>query len=236
MTLLLKRFSKILAVSIIAIFTISCNSLPKEEADNLCHAISQLKGTDYSNFPNVILLYNTTADSIEIVNQNQRLEMNKYIVKTIGEKNDTLMLTAHLLISNPTQMGTWLGEHIVKEAIKKDNRTNQQRSAQLLKKINIARFLYEKSGESSSIKEMELAIDLYINCLDKQTQAKLFTRVSSPEILGNYIANSEKDKDKEELLKEIQKIYSKDEALLNRFNNSINQNNNPINQNEDVKP
>lgn len=202
----------------ITLIVASCKFTPPKESQNLLDSIKALQGTNYSKFPSVIERYNQIGDSLTAIDKKHRQGLNNYLVESVGNGNDTLLIATQIIIQNPTAMGQWFGDYLAEMAFNAKNSTIDQRSQMLMKQLNIAYFLYKMSGEPSSIKEMETSIDNYINHLDNQRQARLFTLMSSPEELAEEAAESSND---DLLINAIRSAYAEDATLLSRFNTAL---------------
>lgn len=217
MTHWLKKYSKIAIVLAIFIMIGSCSSSPSKESIQLLDTIKTLKGSNYSNFPKVIGLYNNITDSLNSIDSNLKVILDDYLIKEVGTSNDTLELALRVVSNSPKKMGIWLGKDIVNITFHTSDLSVSQRSSLLLNRLNIVRFLYKKSGEESSAKEMETNLDKYIDSLDLKSKSTLFVLMSSPEELGEALS---KDRD-EDLIKAIQEKYGKDINMLTRFNQVV---------------
>ncbi|MDD2962135.1 MAG: hypothetical protein PHR45_08690 [Muribaculaceae bacterium] len=221
MTHLQKFYFRTALACIVIIGFGACSQASPTEGKEIVNKIENLQATDFASFPSVIEDYNTYADSLLAIDPKLSEALDNYIVKNIDNKCDTIRIAAYITIYNPIKVGIHIVDLISQYAQDK-NLTVEQRCAKSMNEILVARFLYMKTGETSSIGEMEKSIEDYIRKMDTATRAKLYTAVSAPSYLAIAISRDSCYNQSDSLITEIRNIYKNDEQLLDKFNDSLN--------------
>lgn len=110
--------------------------------------------------------------------------------------------------------------------------SNHSETKSLLSDINIINFLYNKTGEPSSINEFQSAYNAHIDSLPSDKKATVYARTLKPAILAGGMAeelekaanqkNTEWIKETLNIIEGIKKEYSSNKENFNKFNNTLN--------------
>lgn len=223
----MNRFFKILLILTIVLSGCSSSSLKDGESigKNIIYIVSANR---LDSLPAIIKLYNTLEDSLSMYDNTEIDEVNKGIIKATQDKNDTIKFCARIIMNTPEGFGSWMAEQYVRKI------TGPHHSApeSLLSEIDIIDFLYNKTGEPSSINEFQTAFNAHIDSLPVKKKIALYTTTLKPALLAKELAKEIESAAKEKDIKHlketmviiecIRKAYSPNKENTGKFNSILN--------------
>lgn len=216
-------------ILVMTVILSGCSSRSLKEGEAIGESIVNIVATNkLDSLPAIIKSYNALEDSLNLNNNTLITEVNKGIIKVTADKNDTIRFCARIIMNTPEGLGSWLAEQNVNKIVG----SNHSETKSLLSDINIINFLYNKTGEPSSINEFQSAYNAHIDSLPSDKKAIVYARTLKPAILAGGMAeelekaanqkNTEWIKETLNIIEGIKKEYSSNKENFNKFNNTLN--------------
>lgn len=223
----MKRFFK--TILILTLILSGCSSNYIKEGEEIGKNITDMITTGkLDSLPAIIKSYNTLEDSLNLHDSIGIFHVNEGIIKATADKNDTIKFCARIIMNSPEGFGAWIAEENVKNLIN----ANRSEWQSLLSELNIIEFLYNKTGEPSSINEFQTAFNAHIDSLPPNKKSIVYARALKPSILANGMAEEIKNaasqknikclKETLNVIEGIKKEYSSNKGKLDKFNTTLN--------------